>query len=373
MSEGSLLLFAYQFPHRKTRDFIVDLVANGIVNFVVAAAPKKVLKHEDNRRYYPATLLPERVIETDVLCRALGIPYYAIEHGDHEGMAEIVKRHDISLGLVAGARIIPSKVISLFDRGIVNFHPGKLPETSGLDAFYYAISKDIEMGVTAHFIDHRVDAGEQIFFRELPIQGTESPEVVAENLYRLQRPALQDFIDLYKTGTITTSKIERPYKNLPMVPDEKARTLTCFDSWRSGRARQKIIQAMFAACERGDVDQVAALAGRSVDLVNSTNSNGWSPLVVAAFNQRIDLVRWLIEHGADVHYNGAKGTSVLMYAKTKLLNDSEADYGLLQLLIDSGARIEHRDVYNKTVIDYVRDSRDTRMERFLIEKMGVST
>jgi len=373
MNEGALLLFAYQFPHRKTRDFIVDLVANGIVNFVVAAAPKKVLKHEDNRRYYPATLLPERVIETGVLCRALGIPYYPIEHGDHEGMAEIVKRYDISLGLVAGARIIPSKVISLFDRGIVNFHPGKLPETSGLDAFYYAIRKDIEMGVTAHFIDHRVDAGEQIFFRELPIQGTESPEIVAENLYRLQRPALQDFIDLYKGGMIATSKIERPQKNPPMAPDEKARALACFDAWCAGKALQQTIQAMFDACEKGEVDRVTALVDRSGDLVNSTNPNGWSPLVVAVFNQRVDLVRWLIEHGADVHYSGANGTSVLMYAKTKLLNDPEADYGLLQLLIDCGARIGHRDVHGKTVIDYVRDSRDTRMERFLIEKMNEST
>ena len=69
------------------------------------------------------------------------------------------RKYKINLGIISGARIIDKKIIKLFKYGIINFHPGKIPETSGLDSFFWTIKKNIYPSVTAHFIDQYVDRG----------------------------------------------------------------------------------------------------------------------------------------------------------------------------------------------------------------------
>ena len=72
----------------------------------------------------------------------------------------------VKTAIISGARIIKRDVIKLFANGIVNFHPGMIPETSGLDSFHHSIAQNCSMGVTVHLIDHRVDAGKFIFFEK---------------------------------------------------------------------------------------------------------------------------------------------------------------------------------------------------------------
>jgi phosphoribosylglycinamide formyltransferase-1 len=63
------------------------------------------------------------------------------------------------LGIIAGARILSRHVIECFRTGIINLHPGLLPNTRGLDALQWALFRDQPLGVTAHLINERVDAG----------------------------------------------------------------------------------------------------------------------------------------------------------------------------------------------------------------------
>ena len=44
-------------------------------------------------------------------------------------------------------------------KGIINFHPGLIPEARGLDTPQWCIYDGIPLGVTSHFIDSKVDAG----------------------------------------------------------------------------------------------------------------------------------------------------------------------------------------------------------------------
>ena len=53
----------------------------------------------------------------------------------------IVKKYKINIGIISGARIIDKKIIKLFKYGIINLHPGKIPETSGLDSFFGQLKK----------------------------------------------------------------------------------------------------------------------------------------------------------------------------------------------------------------------------------------
>lgn len=123
---------------------------------------------------------------------------------------------------------------------------------------------------------------------------------------------------------------------------------------------------MLDAAANGDTLTVIQLIRDGVD-VNCVNDNGWSPLVMAAFNQHLDTVKLLIDNGANVNHQSVNGTTVFMYAKTKVL--STGDYSILDYLLNKGAKINLRDFTKKwTVLQYVQNNSHAEMEQYLIDK-----
>jgi phosphoribosylglycinamide formyltransferase-1 len=53
--------------------------------------------------------------------------------------------------------------------GIINMHPGLLPENRGLDNLKWALIKKIPQGVTSHFIDNKIDKGALIDMQKIKI------------------------------------------------------------------------------------------------------------------------------------------------------------------------------------------------------------
>ncbi len=366
----TIALFAYDFPHRKTHDFIVDLVASGVRDIVVLAAGKKQLKHQDSLRYFETSLNVCPPLPAEELCDKFGIPFYLVEHDDRGRIAEIKSVHQCELAIISGARIIHRDVISLFSKGVINFHPGKIPETSGLDSFFYTIKNKVPAGVTTHFIDHKVDAGRQIYFDEALVMASSTPETVLENVYQLQRAALRKVVFALSDGELFAKPIHRPAKNLPMMPEDKIDVLARFPIWRTSQVVEREIRNLFQAAEHGDVVAVRRVLCDFPAFLRQRNSSGWTPLIVAAFHQQEPVVQLLLELGSDANECGLKGTTTLMYAKTKLLH-SLGPYSLLDLLILHGADCWRTDGLGRNVLDYVKETDDARMITYFKSIMGL--
>ncbi|WP_312449977.1 ankyrin repeat domain-containing protein [Stutzerimonas nitrititolerans] len=369
MSECSLFaLFAYDFPHRKTSDFIIDLVSMGVRNFIVLAAPKKMLAIQGEAITNEQKIIHCPPIDTKTLCQNFGIPFYSVAHEDFSSVRLLRDKYSFSVGIISGARIISSEIIGIFPGGIVNFHPGKIPESSGLDAFYHTIRLDVEPGVTTHFIDHKVDAGRLIHFDEVAINSNDTPGVVTENIYQTQRTALRRLVLMLKNGVPTSEPIVRPAKNEPMGKLEKYEVLSRFSGWRDRILNKQLIKKLFAACDSGDLSTVINMLKESPSLINIRNDQGWTPLIVACHGQHVPLVESLLQLGASPNLANMKGTTPLMYAKERLMNVSEANYQILDMLIDAGADLAARDCFGKSVVDYVYDRNDLRMLAYFSER-----
>lgn len=352
-----IALFAYDFPHRKSQDFIIELAVQLGKNFCVLAAPSKHLQ-VDRDFYYNQSLKLASPLSTKDLCQALGVIYCEVEHENYARLSELQVKHGFSRGIIAGARIIPSEIIELFKDGIVNFHPGAIPETSGLDAFYYTILKNVSAGITVHFIDARVDAGELIFFAPLVIGPDDIPEIVNFNNYQLQISALRRLLNMLKEGSIKTEVLRRPKKNPPMSPAEKNLTLKRFSAWRAEQYFLQKQMAFHQACEDGELEKIRAYITASPFLLESRTPEGWTPLILAAYNQHKPIVEYFLKLGANPNATGNKGTNVLMYAKSRLLNQSAADLEIIKLLVNYGADLARCDMYGLTIFDYVREAGD---------------
>jgi len=116
-------------------------------------------------------------------------------------------------------------------------------------------------------------------------------------------------------------------------------------------------------CARiNDVIQLEKIIGY-IDDINEIEENGWTPLMIACFNGSADVVKVLIEHGADVNGTNLNGTSPIMYAKEYTL--SKGDFSCLKLLLENGATLNTLDIYNRTVFDYLDKVENAELYNYL--------
>lgn len=139
----------------------------------------------------------------------------------------------------------------------------------------------------------------------------------------------------------------RPRKNEPMTPEEKRRAVDSFSNWRIAQFRMQQGRALLAACGAGDPVKVERLLTAFPDLIELRSPEGWTPLIIAAYGQKKDVVAVLLARGADANACGKKGTTVLMYAKTALVGQDAADLSILRALLDAGADPARHDALGK--------------------------
>ena len=107
------------------------------------------------------------------ICEKLGVDYHVSVHNSNKTQ-NLIKEYDLDVGIILGARILKSNVISAFKLGVINMHPGLLPENRGLDNLKWAILKKIPQGVTSHLIDSKIDKGSKILREKIKIYKDDS-------------------------------------------------------------------------------------------------------------------------------------------------------------------------------------------------------
>lgn len=167
-SPAPLVVFAYDFPHKKTYEGLLRLHLAGIPIALVIGAPFVQLHiRESAIRVAPAKL---QFLSARHVCDRLGIPYVREAHNSPETVAalrELAPR----VGVVLGARILSQEIIDCFSVGVINAHPGLIPENRGLDNVKWAILLGLDQGVTTHLIagGKDVDLGRLIERQVVPV------------------------------------------------------------------------------------------------------------------------------------------------------------------------------------------------------------
>jgi folate-dependent phosphoribosylglycinamide formyltransferase PurN len=206
-------IFAYDFPHTKTKEFIVAIKLLGCKINCILAAPKIELNYPKPK--IRISVKKNELIHPQNIAKIFDIPYFVVPHNSDECI-DIIKERNAEIGIITGARILSKKVIDAFSTGIINFHPGLIPQNRGLDNLKWAIHKDIPQGVTTHFIDNRVDAGRIILQQQIPIFKDDTLFDIDQRLYETQ-------LDLIKP---TLDAIEGKYlDDFPLVTEGKPKSV----------------------------------------------------------------------------------------------------------------------------------------------------
>ncbi len=222
MKTKKLMLFIYDFPHKKTQDFLFRLIVEGYeVDYCIAAPWKKL-------NITPSSVRIDQkhqgLIHPKKICEYFDIKYQVLDHNSNE-TKEYIKQNPVDLYIIAGARILTKEIIEICQGKVLNIHPGLLPDIRGLDTFLWSIHYKKPLGITAHFITPKIDSGLLIYKEKLPIYTDDSVfditlrlleyqiDILIKALKKLEEKKLENLENLlqYKDSynTKMDSKLER--------------------------------------------------------------------------------------------------------------------------------------------------------------------
>jgi methionyl-tRNA formyltransferase len=135
--------------------------------------------------------------------------YIVLEYRKQKNdIIKIIQAIKVPLGILASfGAIIPSEILQIFPKGILNIHPSLLPKYRGPTPVQTAILKgDKTTGVTIIKLDEQVDHGPILFQKKEAILENDTSESLYDRLFRLGSSSIVRTIQLYSKGKITPRK-----------------------------------------------------------------------------------------------------------------------------------------------------------------------
>jgi len=226
----NICLFVYDFPHKKSVEGMMALrfAFGSYHEFTCIAAPPVTLTT-------PPQLI--RVSEKSIrhphprtIANLLNWDYDVSPHNeyDYEGF---------DFGVVLGARILSQKVIDQFPLGIINIHPGVLPQNRGLDTIEWAILERLPQGATSHLIEKDIDRGLKIDVKTIPVYEDDSLVDMWLRLMSLQMDMIVEAVDFIASGNKPTERLGKGTYHNYMPPSLQRLVPSEFPKYKEEYAR----------------------------------------------------------------------------------------------------------------------------------------
>ncbi len=227
-------VFAYNFEHKKTQEGLLRLFLNGYNPDVIFAADPVELKfYQSKVRVAPKGL---SYTHPRKIAKRMNIPYHIVVHNSKE-CQDLITKHDLDLGIILGARILKENIISAFNIGVLNMHPGLLPENRGLDTLKWAIMRNIKQGVSCHLISREIDKGNLIVKRGVDVFEDDTLVDIFLRIQNMEQVLMIESLKIIESGKRVFEPVEEGTYNKSLPPDLEANLHKRFEDYKRNYAK----------------------------------------------------------------------------------------------------------------------------------------
>ena len=168
--------FAYLLlkEHPYGREMLEQLISKDFIPKIIITEDSAIADEEREKflKRIEGNRIAERIeIQLEMLSQK-GIDVEHVEvpiHNSEEVMPHI-RELDLDIIVFGGTRIIRGEILDYPKYGVVNSHPGLLPECRGSASPAWSVYHDIPIGSSTHFCDNGVDTGQLLLRREVPVK-----------------------------------------------------------------------------------------------------------------------------------------------------------------------------------------------------------
>jgi phosphoribosylglycinamide formyltransferase 1 len=119
-----------------------------------------------------------------------------LEPNTEAELVRLLRDSGVELVVLAGfMRVLKEPMLEAFPRKILNIHPSLLPLFPGLMAWKQALDAGHRVtGCTVHYVDDKIDHGDILAQREVPILPNDTPETLHERIQIEERSLYPEVI-----------------------------------------------------------------------------------------------------------------------------------------------------------------------------------
>ena len=145
--------------------------------------------------------------------RGINVEHIEVAIHNSEEVMPHIRNMDLDIIVFGGTRIIRGEILDYPKDGVINSHPGLLPECRGSASPAWSVYHDIPVGSSTHFCDNGVDTGHLLLRREVPVKrGMKYEDLCYESLV-LAGILMKEALMAYEEGR--WSEMRRPQGDSP--------------------------------------------------------------------------------------------------------------------------------------------------------------
>lgn len=181
------------FLRKLIRDFSIKIV---VTNLII----------NDNWRWFLNRCVLGKKLTEDIVRWKPGVILVDQERITQEKFINVLKESNIDLGVIASfSKIIPKSVIDAVHLGIINVHPSLLPKYRGANPIFWSLRNgEKEFGVTVHYINERIDAGDIIMKKKIKIEDNETLMDCKKKFFEHGIYLMKKSIKMIESGKVKT-------------------------------------------------------------------------------------------------------------------------------------------------------------------------
>ncbi len=188
--------------HPYGREMLMQLMEAG--NYPMAIIEEASDIAEEEKAKFLERIKGHRVAPTFTeLLEGKDIPRYKVPHHNKKQCRELMEELKPDLGVLGGTRIIRKRILEIPPDGMLNSHPGLLPEVRGSASPAWSVYYDIPIGSTCHFIDPNIDTGDIVIKREIPVHRGDTYEKLCWLTLVEAGTLMTEAVTMWKNDSIT--------------------------------------------------------------------------------------------------------------------------------------------------------------------------
>lgn len=185
--------------HPYGREMLKQLIAGGHKPAVIVEEDSTVADEE--REKFLARVAGHPVApEIGAQAARHAIPLKRVPVHDSPTLTAELGVRSLDLIVLGGTRIIRGPILALPRDGVINSHPGLLPECRGSASPAWSVIHDIPIGATTHFCDDGVDTGDILLRRGLPVHRGATYEDLCHGTLALAGQLMTEALQAYDEG-----------------------------------------------------------------------------------------------------------------------------------------------------------------------------
>lgn len=155
--------------HPYGREMLRQILSEGFIPSVIIEEDSEIANEEREKflkRIEGNPIAPS--IQEQV--KGLGIKIESVAIHNSQQVMPLIKESELDLIVFGGTRIIRGEILDLPKDGVINSHPGLLPECRGSASPAWSVYHDIPIGSSTHFCDNGIDTGQLLLRREVLVK-----------------------------------------------------------------------------------------------------------------------------------------------------------------------------------------------------------